>query len=136
MHTTNYTDTFIAVADDCPVDAAEIPGTKAGKTSVAAMQFELLNGHPYAYTSDDVLFIVHALRNDIPKSEWKEARAAFFSKGQACLRASPLTKRYGFGMHNDAAGRVALVPLGSEEYVSFSSDRGLKQVKAMRGKRA
>lgn len=136
MHTTNYTDTFIAVAEDCPVTEAEIPGARTDKPSVAAMQFELLNGHPYEYTSDDLLFIVHALRNEIPKSEWKEARAQFFSKGQACLRASPLAKRYGFGVHHDAEGRVAIVPIGSKEYKTFSADKKLNQVKAMRSKRA
>lgn len=136
MHSTNYTHTFIAVADDCPVATAEIPVSVVGKPSVAALQYELLRDAPYRYTSDDVLFIVHALRNDIPQSEWKEERARFFSKGQACLRASPLTKRYGFGVHNDGEGRVALVPLGSKAYAAFTSDLQLKQVKAMRSKRA
>lgn len=134
MHTTNYTDTFIAVAPDCPVKQAELPAAKA-KPTVASMQFELLNDKPYTYTSDDVLFTVHALRNGIPKSEWKEARAQFFSKGQACLRASPLTKRYGFGVHSDANGRVALVPLGSKEYTAFTKDTRLNHVKAMRSAR-
>lgn len=136
MHTTNYTDTFIAVADDCPVSAAEVPEVRTDKPSVAAMQFELLHGHPYVHTSDDVLFTMHALRNGIPQSEWKEARKVFFSKGQACLRASPLCKRYGFGVHHDAEGRVALVPLGSKEYTAFRNDRNLKQVKAMRSRRS
>lgn len=134
QHTTNYTDTFIAVAEDCPVREAEVPERK-DKPSVAAMQFELIEGDPYRHTSDDVLFTVHALRNGIPQAEWKEAREAFFSKGQACLRASPLTKRYGFGVHSDAQGRVALVPLGSKEYAAFAADRKLKQVKAMRSAR-
>ncbi|WP_298711512.1 DUF6157 family protein [Micrococcus sp. 2A] len=40
-------------------------------------------------------------------------REAFFAKSQACLRASPLGKRHGWGLHHDAEGRVALVPLGS-----------------------
>lgn len=134
-HTTNYLNTFIAVAEDCPVDAAEIPAPKASP-SVAEMQYNLLEGKPYAYTSDDVLFTVHAERKGIPKSEWKEARLEFFSKGQACMRASPLTKRYGFGVHSDAQGRIALVPLGSAEYARMVKDGGMKQVKGMRSKRA
>lgn len=102
MHTTGYTNTFIAVADDCPVDRAEVPVSKAGEPSVAERQFTLLHDRPYALTSDDVLFTVHAERQGIPESERKAARAAFFSKGQPCMRASPLTKRYGFGVHSDA----------------------------------
>ncbi|HEY0977600.1 MAG TPA: DUF6157 family protein [Flavobacteriales bacterium] len=134
-HTTNYTDTFIAVSEDCPVDQAEVPASKASP-SVAEMQFKLLHDHPYRFTSDDLLFAVHAERNGIPESERKEARALFFSKGQACMRASPLTKRYGFGIHNDAQGRIALVPLGTKEYDRFSRDKQLKQVRGMRSKRS
>jgi hypothetical protein len=29
VHTTDYFDTFIAVAEDCPVDAAEVPTVKS-----------------------------------------------------------------------------------------------------------
>ncbi|MBS1580666.1 MAG: hypothetical protein JST66_00545 [Bacteroidetes bacterium] len=136
MHTTNYTNTFIAVADDCPVDKAEVPASKAGGPSVAEHQFTLLHDRPYALTSDDVLFTVHAERQGIPESEREAARAAFFSKGQPCMRASPLTKRYGFGVHSDARGRIALVPLGSPEYERLAKDERLEQVKAMRSKRA
>lgn len=135
QHSTNYSNTFIAVADDCPVQAAEVPVPKAAPT-VASLQYELLHEHPYRYTSDDVLFSVHALRQGIPASEQAEARAAFFSKGQACMRASPLVKRHGFGMHHDAEGRIALVPLGSAAYGRMQKDSGLKQVKGMRSKRA
>lgn len=135
LHTTNYTNTFIAVADDCPVQAAEAPVPKAAPT-VASMQYALLHEAPYRYTSDEVLFAVHALRQGIPASEQAEARAAFFSKGQACMRASPLAKRHGFGMHHDAEGRIALVPLGTDAYARMQQDSGLKQVKAMRSKRA
>lgn len=135
MHTTNYINTFISVADDCPVHEATIPEHKPAP-SVAALQFTMISSAPYEHTSDDVIFAVHAMRQEIPRSEWKEARELFFSKGQACLRASPLTKRYGFGIHSDAHGRVALVSLGSSAYATFAGDQRLKQVKAMRSKRA
>lgn len=135
VHTANYTDTFIAVADDCPARRAEVPPSKAASPSVAELQFKLLHGRPYELTSDDVLFTVHAQRQGIPKGEWKEARAVFFSKGQPCMRASPLTKRYGFGVHCDAHGRIALVPLGSPEYAGFLKDKVLKHTKAMRARR-
>ncbi len=49
MHTTNYFDTFIAIAEDCPVTAAEVPPVRDPK-STAQIQHELLAGHPYEYT--------------------------------------------------------------------------------------
>jgi len=89
MHTTNYFNTFIAVADDCPVQQAQVPTLHPERPSVAAMQYQLITEHPYAYTSDDVLFIVHARRQGLAETEWAEARTAYFSKGRACLRPAP-----------------------------------------------
>lgn len=134
MGSTNYFGTFIRVAEDCPVDRAEIPHLGAEKPTVAALQYELLAQRPHVYTSDDALFEVHALRQGIAEADRAQAREDFFAKSQACLRASPLPKRYGWGLHYDAEGRVALVPLGSDEY--RAEDESLKQLRAMRSKRA
>ncbi len=134
MHTTNYYDTFIAVAPDCPVVSAEAPPSR-GTPSVAELQFAMIAEHPYRHTSDEVLFAVHARRADLADEELAEARQAFFSKGQPCLRSSPLPKRYGWGVHADAEGRVALVPLGSQEYLALAADPSVKQLLAMRSKR-
>lgn len=131
-HTTNYQDTFIEIADDCPVESGEAPPQKGESKTVANLQFEMLHKHPYKYTSDDVLFQVYADRNDLTKKEYKEAREAFFSKGQPCFRASPLTKRYGWGVHNDKDGKIALYGCETPEYKKFSKDKSLKVMKAMK----
>lgn len=134
-HTTNYKDTFIQVAEDCPVAAAEIPPVKAAGKTMANLQFEMVSENPYKYTSDDVLFHCYAVKNEVPKSELKEAREIFFSKGQACFRSSPLTKRYGFGVHANENEKIAIYPVESKEYKTFSKDKKLKVVKAMKSKR-
>ncbi|RVU00039.1 hypothetical protein EOD41_13830 [Mucilaginibacter limnophilus] len=136
MHTTNYYDTFIEVADDCRVTAAEIPQQKGDNKTVAALQFDMLIEHPYHYTSDDVVFGVYAAKNHITKKDEADEREKFFSKGQPCLRSSPLGKRYGWGIHSNAEGKVAIYPVESEEYKIFATDKNLKHVKAMRSKRA
>jgi hypothetical protein len=133
MHTTNYYDTFIEIAEDSPISMAEIPPQKGEDKTVANLQFDMIMHNPYKYTSDEVIFGIYALRNDIPNNE--SERAAFFSKGQACLRASPLTKRYGWGVHHNAEGKVALYPAESEAYQKFAADAALKHTKAMRSKR-
>jgi len=71
-----------------------------------------------------------------PKAEWPAERERFFSKGQPCFRASPLTKRYGWGVHSDAEGKVALVGCSSAEYLEFIADDSVVKKKAMRSKRA
>jgi hypothetical protein len=132
IHTTNYKDTFIEIADDCPTTNGEIPPTKLDAKTVANIQFEMVSKNPYKFTSDDILFQVFADRNDLTKSEYKEAREKFFSKGQPCFRASPLTKLYGWGVHNDKDGKMAIFGAESSEYKKLSKDKTLKIVKAMK----
>ena len=134
MHSTNYTNAFIEVADDCKADVGTIPPEKKAKT-VARMQYEMIHDHPYQYTSDDVLFTIYAARNSIDEAEWDSARDVFFSKGQACLRSSPLGKTYGWGIHCDSESRVALYARDSEDYTRLKSDTTLKHVKAMKSSR-
>lgn len=64
------------------------------------------------------------------------ARDVFFSKGQACMRASPLGKRFGWGVHADAEGRVAIYAVDSKRYQALAVDPDITQVRAMRSKRA
>ncbi len=136
IHTTNYFNTFIEVAEDCPVEIAEIPSSKGDEKTAATIQFEMISQNPYRYSSDDVLFQCFATKKDLIESELPNERANFFSKGQPCFRASPLTKRYGWGIHNNSEGKIALFGLGSAEYVKFSTDENLAKTKAMRSKKA
>ncbi len=134
-HTTNYENTLIEVADDCPADAGQVPPLRGNKKSVANYQYEMLIDKPYQYTSDDVLFAVFAQRKGFETEQLEEERRKFFSKGQPCFRASPLTKRYGWGVHSDDQGRIALYGRESEAYQRFSEDAKVTTVKAMKSKR-
>jgi len=135
LHTTNYSDTFIEVADDCPVFTAQEPPLKEDVKSVARIQYEIVKAHPYEFTSDDVLFRIYAMKNDIGDDEMEEQRKIFFSKGQACFRASPLTKRYGWGVHSDKEGKIAIYGRESEAYKKFAADKSLLHVKGMNSAR-
>lgn len=135
IHTTNYIDTFIAIADDCPSGNGTVPPLKGDSLTIANKQFDMIGKNPYKYTSDEVLFQIFAEKNDLTKSEYEGARAQFFSKGQACLRASPLGKRYGWGIHFNHEGKMALYGSESEEYKRYLEDKTLSVVKAMRSSR-
>lgn len=135
VHTTNYHNAFIAVADDCSAQVGEAPPVKGGARTAANLQFDMVAKNPYKYTSDDVLFYAFAERNDITESERDAARQQFFSKGQPCFRASPLTKRYGWGVHSNAEGKIALYGCQTDEYQKFTTDTTLEVVKAMKTKR-
>lgn len=135
VHSTNYYNTFIQVAEDCPEACGVTPPAKGDTPTVANLQFDMVVGKPYTYTSDEVFFQVFAQRQDISASEYAEAWAQFFSKGQPCFRASPLTKRYGWGVHSDENGKIALFGCETPEYERFSNDPSLKVVKAMKSSR-
>ena len=135
VHTTNYLDTFIEVAEDTKAAYGIKPPSKGDKKTIAEMQYDLIAKHPYRYTSDEVLFQVFADRNDLAEAEYDQARAQFFSKGQACFRASPLTKTYGFGVHCDSDGKMAIYGVETAEYGEFVADINLKKVKAMKSSR-
>jgi len=135
MKTTNYYDTFIEIAEDCPVTIAGVPPQKGDDKTVANLQFEMMSANPYQFTSDDVIFSTYASRNNIGKNEFDKEREQFFSKGQACLRSSPLAKRYGWGIHSNADRKVAIYAVDSDKYKELASDKSLKHVRAMRSKR-
>lgn len=136
MHTTNYFNTFIQVADDCPVRMGEVPPQKTSTKTVANLQFEMVADNPYQLTSDDVLFNTYLIRNEAQEENLKVDREIFFSKGQPCLRSSALAKRYGWGIHHDENGKVALFAVDSIEYKKLKEDDSVKQTKAMSSKKA
>ena len=131
IHSTNYFNTFIEVAEDTKVNCGTRPPAKDKKT-VTEMQYDLIAQNPYSYTSDDIFFQVFADKNDLTKAEYKQAREQFFSKGQPCFRSSPLTKTYGFGIHSDSEGKIALYGMETEEYQKFLADTKIRKIKAMK----
>lgn len=139
----SYTATFIQVADDCPVRSGVVPRAKGEAKSIALLQYELLSEHPYRYTHEDLVFEVHVRHKGVavggPDGACAETiRAELFAKSQPCLRASPLPKSYGWGIHYDGQGRIAVHAMESEAYARLSrgGDGGLTQLKAMRNRRA
>lgn len=131
-HTTDYISTFIEVAEDCPAEAAQEP--PSATPTIAALHYQLIAERPFSRTSDDVIFETYARRNGIDPDD-RRAREEFFSRGQACLRSSPLGKRYGWGILSDEQGRVALVPRESDEYARLAADPGIAHTRAMRSRR-
>lgn len=104
-----------------------IPPLKEPKTA-ARLEYEMITGNPYGYTSDDVIYETKGEPKGI-------SREAFFSKGQPCFRSSALTKRYGWGVHSDQDGKTALYAVESDEYKRFANDENIRHLRAMRNGR-
>lgn len=136
----NYFDTFIQIAPDCPVQVAVVPAAKGGKSSVAVLEYDLLSKQPYVHTQEELQFLVHASRQGIPENDFtthrRELWTEFFSKPRACLRASALPKRYGWGIYFNAAGKIAIYPVETEQYRRYAEDRTIRQLFALRSRRS
>lgn len=128
---------FVAVADDCPAASATEPPERPGGPTLARLQFYLLTVEPYRHTLDELDWAVHLARIPVPEDARAAARDALLAKGRPCMRASPLTKLYGWGAHYDDEGRIGLHALGSERYRALATGAdGVKVTKAMRTRRA
>lgn len=132
----NYQDTLIEVADDCPVTEAQVPRARGAKKTKALVEYELLVNRPYEYTEEDIAFDVYAILHEIPKAIWLEERTQFLSKGHPHLRVSALPKRYGWGIHNNSDGKIALVAVESPLYKQLLNDPRITKIKAFRSTRA
>lgn len=135
----NYYDTFITVAPDTAANTGVMPRPRGNGKSVAQLEYELISSNPYGLTQEDVQFAVHMLRSGASETQLTDQRDAlwteFFSKPKACMRTSALPKSYGWGLHFNAEGKVALVAIDSPQYRLLSNDSAIRQIPAMRNRR-
>jgi hypothetical protein len=115
---------------------ARSPRRGLARPRKAAIEYELIAGEPYALTEQDVAFRTRVAMRDIPEADWPAERERFLSQEKPRLRVRALAKRYGWGIHIDSHGRVALVPVESAEYQRLAADPALRHVRAFRSKGA
>lgn len=134
-----YVNTFIAVAEDCRATTGEVPPERAGRATVATIQYDMLVAAPGRWTQDDLQLASSPEvrgRHELASEELQRLRQTYFAQPRGCLRASPLPKSFGWGLHYDAEGRITLHAVDSEEYARLSSDPALDQLRALRSSRA
>lgn len=134
----SYKETFITISPDCPVDKSEIPVSNRAKKPLHIIQYELLINNPYKFDHKRLVFEVYLIKEGLEnksETERKEIWKKLFSKGHPCLRASALTKRYGFGGHYDENGKIAIYPMESDQYQKFVNNRSIKKLAGMKSKR-
>ncbi len=79
-----------------------------------------------------MIFHLHVIRNQIPEEQNDKEKERLFSKGQAYMRSSSLSKKYGWGIHFDQDSKMASYGVDSKEYYEFKNNPGIKHKKAMR----
>ena len=100
----------------------------------SAVEYGLLVGGPYTRDHRVFTHAVHCAMAEVSRTPALDFEA-FHARGQPCMRASPLTKRYGWAAHYDAEGMLALVDPASAEFASLADDPDLPTKLAMRSKR-
>ncbi len=130
---------FIEIAPDSPTQHSIVPQPRSGKPTVATIEYELLSSKPYTYTLAELKFATYVQHKQIPATKLtthgEQLRDEFFAKPYACMRASPLTKQYGWGAHYDESGKIAIYPVESAEYKRFIKDKNIRKFSAMRSKK-
>jgi hypothetical protein len=138
----HWTNMFVEVAQDCPVYEGVEPVSKRESKPAHVIQYELLSEHPYRYTFEEQLFEVFLRHKDYPADmsieERERVREVLLSKNHPCMRASMLPKKYGWGVHYNADGRIALYGMETEAYQNLLDEAkrgGLELQPAMRSSR-
>lgn len=135
--------TFVQVAPDCSAERGTAPASKREPPPTHVVQFALLIADPYRYTNEELILEVFARRQGLGGPELESSRGALrdelFSRPHPCMRASMLPKKFGWGVHSDSGGRLALYARESESYqrlVDAGRHGELTLTYAMRNKRA
>ncbi len=138
----SYQNTFILVSPDCPATNGIVPVSAKETKPVHLIQYELLTEYPYKYDYPELLFETHIRHKQISAEELgrrgQEIRDELFAKKHACLRASALPKKYGWGVHYEEVGKIAIYGVDSLEYkqLSESNGSGVQILHGMRSRKA
>ncbi|MFE4075637.1 DUF6157 family protein [Peribacillus sp. YIM B13477] len=131
----SYKNTLITISEDSKVSSAKVPVIKNEKPTIAYIEHDLINNNPYKFTQEDVQFKTYLIKNQMEAENAAELREQFFSKSKACFRASPLVKNYGWGIHYNNQGKIAIYDVNSEMYNLLLKQDDITKLKGMRSKR-
>lgn len=131
----SYKNTLITISEDSKVSSAKVPVIKNEKPTIAYIEHDVINNNPYKFTQEDVQFKTYLIKNQMEAENSAELREQFFSKSKACFRASPLVKNYGWGIHYNNQGKIAIFDVNSEMYNQLLKQDDITKLKGMRSKR-
>ncbi|MEK4066495.1 DUF6157 family protein [Peribacillus sp. FSL R5-0717] len=131
----SYKNTLITISEDSKVSSAKVPVIRNEKPTIAYIEHDLINNNPYKFTQEDVKFKTYLIKNQMEAENAAELREQFFSKSKACFRASPLVKNYGWGIHYNNQGKIAIYDVNSEMYNLLLKQDDITKLKGMRSKR-
>jgi hypothetical protein len=94
--------------------------------SIAGLEHALLLGFPYRYTAPDLIVDVQRRHKNVHDAKLPAFRAWLLAKPQPCMRLSMLPKRWGWGIHFDELGRMAIDGAETSDYRHFAERSDLR----------
>jgi hypothetical protein len=119
---------LIQVAEDCPVSQGTIPATKREVETIAMIQYDELTKYPYQYNEQEFHEQVNLVRRGKKSGE--------VNLGRYDIRRNALSKKYGWGIHINEEGKLALVGCETYKYKQLEQDILVDKVKSYRIKKA
>jgi hypothetical protein len=115
---------LIEVATDSPAKRSEEPPDSSPEKRVDRIEYEVLAENPYKFTEREFYYEVNVVRRK--RSDLKiESRS---------IKRLPLVKKYGWGIHRNADGKLALVACESSRYKELLADPLVKKTRAYRNR--
>jgi hypothetical protein len=118
--------TLIMPSDDCDTPVAVVPAGKNKKNPIPVDWYQNLIKCPHKYTEREFRELVYfTIRGDMTNKI-----------DEYDSRRSLLCRKYGWGIHFDGSGRMALLGRESKEFKTLSADPLVTKVRAFNAKRA
>lgn len=115
---------LIEVAEDCPVEHAMEPPDGSPKKTIPRITYEVLINNPYMYTEIELFHEIHLARRNRPGLKIESYN----------IKRSRLVQMFGWGIHRNPEGKLALVAMESEKYRTLQIS--IKKTKAYRKSKA
>ncbi len=128
---THHRNTLAAIVTTVLRRNGIVPSPKGGKATVAVLEYRLserplpINTCAKGRTSSNFIWREVEISDEERKARGDEIRVELFARSHACMRASPLTKSYGWGAHYDEDGRLAIYPRECARRISHACRKRL-----------
>ena len=118
-----FPEILITVADKCPANRGMEPTTNRAEKTITMHQYDVLTEMPYQLTYKQ-------LKEEVHRTRWGKE----FTDEQLetyMMKRSGLCKIYGWGVHEDKNGKLALVGCETKEYRRLVKDLQVQKEKAL-----
>ena len=117
----NDSEVLFTIAEKCPAKNGIVPITNRKEKTVTMHYHDLLMESPYCFTYQQARKEVHENRRG--KTDLK--------LNSYDMRRSELCKIWGWGVHADRNGKLALVGCETDEYQRLLKDSSVRKIKAL-----